>query len=423
MVNIAGHGGGCCGIAHAYGFGYNTEQVAQLDEQISRFEEGQDGRVIEAVLTDSQLTQYSRARADEREILANWPAELAARGFRFVGRFRNSNSGNNCNVFHRHPRWQSLTDDLPFEWNAEIAEGIQPGTVARIPRTPVPAAPGTVDLNLPIEFTDGTPAILISGNNRSVNFSARAVRPTTPGYSRMNLMGVYSYNRTTGGWAGGEHNGCIRNVVAVPTVTGSTFHNVYNDGRVGAGYDTLAEAQAASPRCRTQRRRDFMSDATSSWTDVVVNGVEQQEAPAAGPDGLVIGERFIYNNTNNPNHPENGNHYVLEALTPEQVIFSRGRRLAREHCRPFDAGAEEVPRGGRWERIGRTEDVPVGTRVRAADEEYFNRHRVAHLTEGVVTDQGAREGGSSRLLWFRIEGRNEPFGAYSQRFERWIDGE
>ncbi len=48
--------------------------------------------------------------------------------------------------------------------------------------------------------------------------------------------------------------------VAEPTVVFSSWHNRYQDGRMGAGYENLTAARAAAPRCNRQVRKDVFSD-------------------------------------------------------------------------------------------------------------------------------------------------------------------
>lgn len=102
MAIVTGHGGACCGMRHSYGWsGFITTPegfAAHLDTQIRVVHAN---RLIEIVLTDGQI----RRRA--------WVGNtLAEKGFRLVTRFRNSNSGSICNVFHRIPRRAPIPDHL-----------------------------------------------------------------------------------------------------------------------------------------------------------------------------------------------------------------------------------------------------------------------------------------------------------------------
>jgi hypothetical protein len=54
----------------------------------------------------------------------------------------------------------------------------------------------------------------------------------------------------------------------VVRVIHTTWHNRYQDGRIGAGYDSLAGCEGAAPRCRTRIRREISSD--GSVNDVVL---------------------------------------------------------------------------------------------------------------------------------------------------------
>jgi hypothetical protein len=59
------------------------------------------------------------------------------------------------------------------------------------------------------------------------------------------------------------HPALVGTPVAPPvTVIYQTYHNRYQDGRLGAGYASLEEARTAAPRCRARVRRDVSSDGT-----------------------------------------------------------------------------------------------------------------------------------------------------------------
>lgn len=110
------HGGSCCGMMHLRGM---SAHLGQHDEQSYEREMKRhiaaslpthnSNRVVEVTMTDDQLR-------------TPWiPGVLRRCGFKLVNRFRNSNSGNNVNVFHRIKKSLSMAvEDLPFEWGPPI---------------------------------------------------------------------------------------------------------------------------------------------------------------------------------------------------------------------------------------------------------------------------------------------------------------
>lgn len=59
-----------------------------------------ENRLIEVVLTDSQLRHSGNEVREGAEVFRSWLDVLLSLGFRRVSRFRNSNSGSYCTVFH-----------------------------------------------------------------------------------------------------------------------------------------------------------------------------------------------------------------------------------------------------------------------------------------------------------------------------------
>lgn len=86
-----GHGGGCCGMLHIYGFnrGQQERDLKKVQEQIKRVKRNSECRLIEIVLTDPQIKNMPE--------LSNGLKRL---GFKLKTRFLNINSGNYCNVLH-----------------------------------------------------------------------------------------------------------------------------------------------------------------------------------------------------------------------------------------------------------------------------------------------------------------------------------
>lgn len=90
-LNIAKHGGCCCGIHHIYGFPdvglSSTEKIQGINEVVTRAVEDDDWpHAVEAVLADYQISEWRRA--------------LNAVGFKQAFKFVNGNSGNRCFVFY-----------------------------------------------------------------------------------------------------------------------------------------------------------------------------------------------------------------------------------------------------------------------------------------------------------------------------------
>lgn len=86
-MELNAHGGGCCGITHINSFG--TANIETLRLYLRQHDlVGFGSRMLEAVLTDAQAQ--------------HWEAPLLNNGFVKVARFRNSNSGNFCNIYYRY---------------------------------------------------------------------------------------------------------------------------------------------------------------------------------------------------------------------------------------------------------------------------------------------------------------------------------
>jgi hypothetical protein len=116
MVALAGHGGGCCGMRHIYGFDGSPESktyvrnaigvmarngstllekfdslIHEIDSIVAAANRSRQSKTIEVILTRGQLAAYP-----------GWLPVLKERGFKLVNRFTNT-SGSICNVFHRTP--------------------------------------------------------------------------------------------------------------------------------------------------------------------------------------------------------------------------------------------------------------------------------------------------------------------------------
>lgn len=242
------HGGSCCGIRHIYGFDHST--VAELDEHIRELdnEVGQGNRLVEVVLSQRQVTGH-RAPA------GGWTAALAERGFRLVSRFNNSNSNNDCYIFHRVPSFKSIAPvDLPFPWTHDAVPVAQRG----IHEAGGPGA-GAWRVGDRIRYAMNGPA-----------------------HSRRGQLGTLVRQAASGNWeVRWDDDGVpIGNTytptfferieqVAAPTIVATFYANHYVERGRGALYPTLAACRAAAPRCRRQDRLTIMSDGTQRWVDNV----------------------------------------------------------------------------------------------------------------------------------------------------------
>lgn len=110
------HGGSCCGVIHLRSFDAiydrptEEELVTRIKSQIARYvTRSNNNRLCEVVLTDIQCQKWNGLFVKALRIV----------GFELVVRFRNSNSGNVCNVFHLIAKKEPL-DNLPFEWGPPI---------------------------------------------------------------------------------------------------------------------------------------------------------------------------------------------------------------------------------------------------------------------------------------------------------------
>lgn len=88
-MHIAGHGGGCCGARHILGF-YTPFKQTTADAEWCRNFPNHSNFSCEAILTESQL------RTANGQQWAQW---LKGKGFKFINRWCNSNSGNVCYRF------------------------------------------------------------------------------------------------------------------------------------------------------------------------------------------------------------------------------------------------------------------------------------------------------------------------------------
>lgn len=343
MVTVSNHGGSCCGARHLYSFDTIVNNGESVDTINTALRKVPVGRRTEVILNGRQVTSAVAPRLLQR---------LADLGFVLSEHYlnHNHNPARDNFVFTRCDTRRSLTN-LPFEWPGQIISAGLTGDLPEIPRTTEehPVRPNfNINPNLPIEFEDGTPALVTrtlgsrifvriedparlpisvngrrvpnptvfngnyyweaSGNygedetiirirNRAAVFNeGDTIRVTNENSRYFNNSGrVLIVSATqlrvrmdvTGEEVVLAKTSCViisRGVVAPPPVVEPhrhtqedvavrtveraieviyhTFHNCYQDGRVGAGYSSLAEAERAAPRARRRLRRDVSSDGT-----------------------------------------------------------------------------------------------------------------------------------------------------------------
>lgn len=274
-MDMVYHGGQCCGMRHIYGM--DNVSVDELDRRIRELdnEAGQGNRLIEVVLSSRQVGERRAGNAGARwheTVMAagGWPAVLQERGFRLVSRFNNSNSSNDCYVFHRVPRFNSLEPaNLPFDWRHEVAPRVPaaggPGRMTAAAARPAGAlrVGDRATYNNPNNRNHGNTAEItwISGDGRFVSGRWTA---TGADFQRYSAAG-FTVTRE----APAQPAPDPRRTVA----TISTFHNVLRAGRSEAGFPTWVAARAAAPRARQVDRKDTVVRADGTTTVNWIEGV------------------------------------------------------------------------------------------------------------------------------------------------------
>lgn len=269
------HGAGCCGISHVYVFDGATE--ADLDAILRRHDTSNDhgtgaGRLLEAVLSERQVNpNFGRNRTMVVEAIweqGGWAPVLFRKGFRLVSRFNNSNSGQNCYVFHRHPDFMRLID-LPFTTTPEnIQEVLEEA----------PVAPPAADL--PLLTAEDIPN-LVAGEElayayRGQNGAAAVgdgwryilIRPMIGNRLRVETIPhggtrVLNVNRFVR--ANAPAPAPVEPVVPAAPFVVSIFYSAHLRAPVVAGtrlFETEEVLRAVYPRVRDVRRLEILSDGT-----------------------------------------------------------------------------------------------------------------------------------------------------------------
>jgi len=269
MSNLVNHGASCCGVRHIYSMDNST--VRQLEEQIATVDaiprnggSETSGRLIEIILSSRQVGERNpRGETGSRwapcvAAEGGWPAVMQRLGFRLVSRFENKNSGADCYIFHRVPRFKSIRPaDLPFAWDhgsyqrqAALDEGGQ-GDRAAVP--PIAAATFPVGVSVRCtgrnwggaDYPRGVGIVTYSNERRVV---------VRWGNNQESTYGLDNYNFTIVAAEPVE----IRPARTVATF----FRNRFADGRDGALYPNVDAARRSAPRCQRQERVEIRSDGT-----------------------------------------------------------------------------------------------------------------------------------------------------------------
>lgn len=282
MVAIVGHGGRCCGIYHIYGFNLNRvqEDLLQIDQWLVNDQGFYQGRTLEVVLNEDQCDTG-------RETLL---PGLAERGFVLTSAFYNTNSGNNCYVFHRVNNRLPM-NDLSFNWAGQIMSPSLRGRLDRITRTLNNNNNGQpLTRQQAEEILVGQPLQYIGpeGSHRGATFrlarrfgewdDTMSVRKDNTGelhnlmYSSFCLYPVQEQpqlpepNQPFGNQRFEQDDAAPIAPDIIPIAT--LYYNRFQDGRTGGMYESLEACSAAAPRCLTRIRKTIFSDGTSQEEEV-----------------------------------------------------------------------------------------------------------------------------------------------------------
>ena len=303
MVNISNHGGSCCGARHIYGFGAvdALNNIAQMHNLVASAPD----RLTEIILNRSQC------RASP-----NLLAAMAARGFVLTTGFKNGNHNSDVFVFHRSDRRLRLDNterDFGFVWTGQLASPTLHGNLDALVATNAPAPQDTlqeqyrrVGARINMQFLPRYPDDMLlqySGPSQvrqghifglrdgDANWqSARSypyngsrclrVRNVTTGEEAELAITSFQIHRFTAAAPqpalprpplGNQTYATAANEqprAEAERVVYTTHHNVYRDGRIGAGYPTTEEAHNAAPRAAQRLTRNIYN--TGRVEDVII---------------------------------------------------------------------------------------------------------------------------------------------------------
>lgn len=292
MVHISNHGGFCCGARHIHSFG--TEDLLQNITQMHNLVASAPDRLTEIILNRSQC------RASP-----NLLAAMAARGFVLTTGFKNGNHDSDVFVFHRSDRRLRLDNterDFGFVWTGQLAQPTLHGNLDALVAPNAPAPQDTLqeqhrrvgamvyDQFLHLYPDDmllqySGPSQVRQGHifglrDRYANWqSARGinyhglrtlrVRDVTTGEDAELSLHSFQIHRFTAAAPqpalprpplGNQTYATAANEqprAEAERVVYTTHHNVYRDGRIGAGYPTTEEARDAAPRAAQRLTRNI----------------------------------------------------------------------------------------------------------------------------------------------------------------------
>lgn len=303
MVHISNHGGSCCGARHIYGFG--TGDLLQSITQMHNHVASAPDRLTEIILNKTQC------RASP-----NLLAAMAARGFVLTTGFKNGNHNSDVFVFHRSDRRLRLDNterDFGFEWTGQLASPTLHGNLDALVSTNAPAPQGTLQeqyrrVGAPVlhnllrlypndmllcylgppqarqghifGLRDGY-ANWQSAQGYSPNgYPTLRVRDVTTGEDAELSISSFQIHRFTAAAPqpapprpplGNQTYATAANEqprAEAERVVYTTHHNVYRDGRIGAGYLTTEEARDAAPRASQRLTRNIYN--TGRVEDVII---------------------------------------------------------------------------------------------------------------------------------------------------------
>lgn len=287
-IVVAAHGGGCCGMRHVRSISYATtaagltpaQAITAFDTAVSQVPHG---RTAEVILTNTQMTSPSYA-----PVLAR----MAELGFVLVNRYLNDNSGNENFVFHRTAHLKALVGGAANRWNglvrhpglnaelpavhvAGAGEAIRVGDIVSVSGLSTSHARGMADLEV-IRIAAGGTAVLRLPDGRESTPNSEYVTVIRRGNPAPGAPINYLARVDDGPEPLVRHLPSpaapplpVEVPAPVPVVeVFSTFHNIYRDGRVGAGYDSELLATEARRGQGEIRRRTIRSDGTFTWSVV-----------------------------------------------------------------------------------------------------------------------------------------------------------
>ena len=290
MVQINSHGGSCCGARHIHGFGTrdNPNNIIEMHNHAASAPD----RLTEIILNKDQC------RASPRLLAA-----MAERGYVLTTGFKNGNHDSDVFVFHRADRRLRLDNvnrDFGFEWNGQLASPTLHGNLTPLRPTQVQPAGALQEryrqtgANVYDQFLNFYPNdMLISyvgpsrvrqgqifglrngyanwQNSRGYNdngYRTLRVRNVTTGEDVELSIESFQIHRFTAAAPQQEApppplgNQRYEGGLAAPAghieverIVYTTYHNVYRDGRIGAGYPTSQEAHNAAPRALNRLTR------------------------------------------------------------------------------------------------------------------------------------------------------------------------